>query len=110
MLQVRLAVLRDGLIVEVWDSDITAPTPSDETDSAAESGRGLFIVEALSRRWNFYRPEGGGKWVWAELGIKPKPGPLPKRAHSRRPPSAEPLEVATDGQLMRRVLEGLRSL
>ncbi|MEU7101004.1 ATP-binding protein [Streptomyces longwoodensis] len=32
-----------------------------------ESGRGMFLVEALARRWGCHR-EGPGKTVWFELG------------------------------------------
>ncbi|MBS2537714.1 ATP-binding protein [Catenulispora sp. NF23] len=93
MLQLRLAVLRDGLIVEVWDSDTTAPVVNGAED-LDESGRGLFIVEALSRRWNFYRAQSGGKWVWAELAILPKPGTLPKRKRTEVPPPARPVHAS----------------
>lgn len=109
MLQLRLAVLRDGLIVEVWDSDSTTPVVS-SADDFDESGRGLFIVETLSRRWNFYRPEGGGKWVWAELAIPPKVNPLPKRKPSGVPAPAEPVNIMKDTGIIRRVRDGLRSL
>ena len=34
---------------------------------AAESGRGMFLVEALALRWGCH-PEGPGKTVWFELG------------------------------------------
>jgi anti-sigma regulatory factor (Ser/Thr protein kinase) len=110
MLQLRLAVLRDGLIVEVWDQDTTAPTVKTVEDLSAEDGRGLFIVTTLSRRWNFYHPEGGGKWVWAELEIPPKLGPMPKRKRSWMPPPAEPVQVVSDPDILRRVLSGLRAL
>ncbi|MEV7776937.1 hypothetical protein [Kitasatospora sp. NPDC088351] len=34
----------------------------------AESGRGVFLVEALSERWGYYYPPGhAGKVVWSEL-------------------------------------------
>ncbi|WP_370352199.1 ATP-binding protein [Catenulispora sp. EB89] len=108
MLQVRLVVLRDGLIVEVWDRDTTAPVVS-SVEELDESGRGLFIVETLSRRWNFYRPEGGGKWVWAELAISMVQGPLPKRHRSNAPP-VQPIKVEENVALIERVRDGLRDL
>lgn len=45
--------------------------PSDEVpirkepDYIAEAGRGLHVVEAMSRRWGWARLNGGGKVVWA---------------------------------------------
>ncbi|WP_344669378.1 ATP-binding protein [Catenulispora yoronensis] len=108
MLQVRLAVLRHGLVVEVWDRDTTAPSVSNFED-LDESGRGLFIVQTLAKRWSFYRPEGGGKWVWAELEIPRLPGPLPQRRKTKGS-SVTPVKVETDIALITRVRDGLRSL
>jgi anti-anti-sigma factor len=34
----------------------------------AEAGRGLLLVERLSRAWGVYRPSEGGKVVWCVLG------------------------------------------
>jgi anti-sigma regulatory factor (Ser/Thr protein kinase) len=63
----RLASDRQRVLIEVWDSDPRPPrciTP----DPDAENGRGLFLVEILSSRWNWYFPEGwNGKVVWAEI-------------------------------------------
>ena len=54
--------------IEVWDDDSTYPTPVTQSPDM-ESGRGLFLVEALSKRWGAYSPKGGGKVVWCEVGI-----------------------------------------
>ena len=74
---VRLSANRDRLLIEVWDSNVQPPLPQvlehgfPEVD--AESGRGLFLVEALSERWGWYptwNPE--GKVTWCELGLDDK--------------------------------------
>lgn len=114
MLQVRLVVLRQGLVVEVWDRDTTAPVVGsveepDDIEALDESGRGLFIVQTLAKRWSFYRPEGGGKWVWAELEIPRLHGSLPRRRRTRRS-NTRPTEGEADLALMARVRDGLRSL
>jgi anti-anti-sigma factor len=38
-------------------------------DPEAEAGRGLLLVERLSRAWGVYRPPEGGKVVWCVLGM-----------------------------------------
>src|SRR5262249_61167220 len=41
------------------------PAPID-TSGEAENGRGLMLVEAISRKWGWYfRDDSGGKFVWA---------------------------------------------
>jgi hypothetical protein len=35
----------------------------------AETGRGLEIVALLSDRWGYYRPDSGGKIVWATIDL-----------------------------------------
>lgn len=67
----RLSANHERVLVEVWDSVPTpprlkAPTPDDD------SGRGLLLVEALSKHWGYYVPQhGSGKVVWAEVAIPP---------------------------------------
>jgi anti-anti-sigma factor len=39
-------------------------------DAEAEAGRGLLLVERLSRAWGVYRPPEGGKVVWCVLGME----------------------------------------
>ena len=70
---VRLSANRDGLLVEVWDSNVQPPVfhelENDFPEVDAESGRGLFIVETLSRRWGWYPTRNpSGKVTWCELG------------------------------------------
>ncbi len=52
-------------LIEVWDSCERKPQRRD-AGTAAESGRGLLLVEALSAEWGSYVPSGwAGKVVWA---------------------------------------------
>jgi anti-sigma regulatory factor (Ser/Thr protein kinase) len=64
----RLLASHECLVIQVWDALPTAPDPRPHA-SDAESGRGLEIVSLLSDRWGFYRPHGGGKTVWAAIGV-----------------------------------------
>jgi anti-sigma regulatory factor (Ser/Thr protein kinase) len=64
----QLRVVGASLYVEVWDRESGVPViPEQSLD--AEGGRGLFLVEALSARWDVYRPVAGGKVVWSELPL-----------------------------------------
>ncbi len=56
----------DGVRITVADSSSILPrwTSSSPTSTA---GRGLLLVERLSRRWGFEPLPGGGKTVWAEI-------------------------------------------
>lgn len=71
---VRLSANRDRLLIEVWDSNVPPPVSRVIEGGFpaldAESGRGLFLVETLSERWDWYptrNPE--GKVTWCELGL-----------------------------------------
>lgn len=57
---------RRELIIEVWDALPDAPRGQPHAIDA-ESGRGLELVSTLSDRWGFFRPDTGGKAVWASL-------------------------------------------
>lgn len=69
LIQIRLVVTHDSLIVEVWDRDPSPPVPK-QPEQADEGGRGLHIVDALCRRWNYFFPDSGGKAVWGELSYR----------------------------------------
>jgi anti-sigma regulatory factor (Ser/Thr protein kinase) len=56
---------RTGVRVEVEDHDVHLPVRR-ERDVDAEFGRGLVIVDELSRAWGVDRLS-GGKRVWCEL-------------------------------------------
>ena len=61
------------LRVEVADTRTEAwpaPAPPPAADPAAETGRGLLLVEALADRWGVAaRADGPGKTVWAQLVV-----------------------------------------
>jgi anti-sigma regulatory factor (Ser/Thr protein kinase) len=109
--QVRMA--DRSLYVEVWDPGSGSPiVPEQSLD--AEGGRGLFLVETLSKRWDVFWPRSGGKVVWAELDIAmPPSAPLQAEALPQREPgSHDPVAGVemelVDQALMQRVLDGLR--
>ena len=54
------------LLIEVYDTDSNPPVLS-SADSGAESGRGLMLVNALSKEWWYSFPPGGGKVVYCFL-------------------------------------------
>jgi anti-sigma regulatory factor (Ser/Thr protein kinase) len=109
---VQLRLVDASLYVEVWDRGSGAPVvPEQSLD--AEGGRGLFLVEALSKQWDVYRPTVGGKVIWAELVLdEPVNPPLLKEAlplhdpGAHEPVAGEELELV-DMALMQRVLDGL---
>ncbi|WP_261561986.1 ATP-binding protein [Frankia tisae] len=120
---VSLRISRTGprLLIEVWDGDVRSPVLQDQTPTA-EGGRGLFLVDALSARWSWYRPLTGGKVVWAELRIDSSPSPqkqsaqadtgppesLPRRTPTAVPEAPFPVTFIDDPVLLGRVVEGLR--
>jgi anti-sigma regulatory factor (Ser/Thr protein kinase) len=57
-----------GLLIEVYDNDSNPPIRSDP-DDGAENGRGLMLVDALSKEWSYFFPAGGGKVVYCFLEI-----------------------------------------
>jgi anti-sigma regulatory factor (Ser/Thr protein kinase) len=61
----RLVLAVGSVVVEVFDTAPGLPAPR-EADYAAESGRGLHVVAALSREWG-WAPARGGKVVWARV-------------------------------------------
>lgn len=71
LLPVRFWLLSDNarVMIVVWDANPQPPIRVDPTDEA-ESGRGLLLVEALSKQWDWNVPsELGGKAVWALVAI-----------------------------------------
>ncbi len=78
---VRLRLSGDGtrVLIEVWDADPRPPAPGDLgedgiPDPGEEGGRGLFLVAALSARWNWYLTQDPpGKVVWCEVAGPPEP-------------------------------------
>jgi anti-sigma regulatory factor (Ser/Thr protein kinase) len=110
LIQVRLHLVSGGLVIGVWDRDPRPPVRK-EPDRDAENGRGLLLVEGLSKRWGCHKLSGtSGKVVWCELDTAP---PTTGSGLPVRTPGAVPgqgVEVADDMALLERVLEGLRRL
>lgn len=112
---IRLRLFAQSLVIEVWDSSDEAPG-LEPPSLDAERGSGLFVVQSLSRQWNYYFPKNGGKVIWCELDISRPlhddtvklPPVLPKRQRTTGP--TQPTEVMNDPELLRRVLDGLRAL
>jgi anti-sigma regulatory factor (Ser/Thr protein kinase) len=80
---VRLRLSSEGtqVLIEVWDADPCPPAAADRDqdgrpDPLTEKGRGLFLVAALSARWDWYPTrEPRGKVVWCEVAaLSPRPG------------------------------------
>jgi anti-sigma regulatory factor (Ser/Thr protein kinase) len=63
--QVRLRRTQDVLRIAVRDGSATYPVPR-QASYDDESGRGMLIIETLSRRWG-WEPLTDGKVVWAEV-------------------------------------------
>jgi anti-sigma regulatory factor (Ser/Thr protein kinase) len=57
---------RGVLLIEVCDSSSNPPILS-SADGAAENGRGLMLVNALSKEWSYSFLPGGGKIVYCLL-------------------------------------------
>lgn len=66
---VRMWLLSDAALVAVLVWDVSPQLPVRvQIDEAAESGRGLLLVEAISRRWGWYPLTAtAGKVIWAAL-------------------------------------------
>jgi anti-sigma regulatory factor (Ser/Thr protein kinase) len=63
LIWVSLRHFQEGLLIEVSDSSPNPPVPADAAEMA-ENGRGLMLVEALSRDWGYYPWAGKGKVVY----------------------------------------------
>lgn len=68
VISLSLRYFRGCLLIEVYDTDDNPPVLSGPDDNA-ESGRGLVLVNALSKEWSYFFPPGGGKVVYCVLEI-----------------------------------------
>jgi len=121
---VRLRLSSDNarFLIEVWDADPRPPAPKDigedgVPDVQQEGGRGLFLVAALSARWDWYpTQEPTGKVVWCELEAdRPElfavDGSAFQPSLPRRVPRVQlvrPAAVVNDPDILRRIRDGLR--
>lgn len=67
----RLLADREQLIIEVGDRSPARPEPR-QPGQWDEDGRGLCVVQALSRRWGWHHAD-GWKVVWSELLTTARP-------------------------------------
>jgi hypothetical protein len=123
---IRLRLLTDNtrVRIEVWDADPRPPVPKDPAaggmpDLEAEGGRGLFLVSALSARWNWTPTQPAGKVTWCELDIErlessPEiDGSAAQPCLPKRIPGAVQVRSAAvmhDLDILRRLRDGLRNL
>jgi anti-sigma regulatory factor (Ser/Thr protein kinase) len=66
MFPVRLRLFSDRaqVLITVWDADSRPPVRTDAGQDD-ETGRGLMLVETISKRWDWNAtPDTGGKMVW----------------------------------------------
>jgi anti-sigma regulatory factor (Ser/Thr protein kinase) len=111
LIGLQLRLQDDSLFVEVWDRGDGAPVIPEQS-LTAEGGRGLFLVESLTTRWDIFHPEVGGKIVWAELPLIDTAQPsaeanrLPQCVQGKRGPVADGVLEVIDLALMQRVLDG----
>ena len=58
----------EGLLIEVFDTDGNPPVLTYAAEDA-ENGRGLLLVDALSKEWSYFFPPSGGKVVYCFIEI-----------------------------------------
>ena len=58
----------EELLIEVYDTDASPPVLTDAAEDA-ENGRGLLLVDALSKEWSYFFPPSGGKVVYCIIEI-----------------------------------------
>ena len=124
VVSLRLSTDHVRVLIEVWDADPRPLAPrhpgKDEAPAPeAEGGRGLFLVSALSARWNWYLtrlPEGKVVWCMIE-DERPEHGAIDRSAGQsylpRRIPGivhARPAVARHDPDVLRRLRDGLRNL
>lgn len=63
-----LRLLPGRIIIEVFDNNPRPPVLAD-TGTDAENGRGLILIQALSKEWGHFFPPSGGKVVHCTIGL-----------------------------------------
>jgi anti-sigma regulatory factor (Ser/Thr protein kinase) len=69
LISLSIRHFHEGLLIEVYDTDSNPPIRF-RAEEYAESGRGLMLVEALSKEWSYFFPPDGGKVVYCFLEIR----------------------------------------
>jgi len=67
-----LRFLPGRIVVEVFDNDLKPPVLAD-ADADSEDGRGLLLVQALTKEWGYFFPPAGGKTVYAVIPAESQP-------------------------------------
>lgn len=109
---VRMLLFEARIVIEVWDIDPAPPVPQHMTGEE-EGGRGLLIVATLSAKWDWFPAPQGGKVVWAELAIPPRPltgAGLPQRSRPGTTIKGNRSGIIRDPDLLRQVHHGLKNL
>ncbi|MEU4653926.1 ATP-binding protein [Streptomyces sp. NPDC023723] len=115
VIAVQLRAIGYVLYIEAWDGSPEEPVKQ-AVAADAEGGRGLHLVEALSKEWGLYRSSAGGKIVWAMKALTMLPALTPDGSTLQlRVPDdlkAKPGPVTDQASiaLMERVLDGLHQL
>src|SRR6266566_223460 len=65
-IEIRLTVTAASVLAEVVDEGPLGPPVAVSRDPFAERGRGLLLVDALTKAWGSSRP--GLWWFWLPLG------------------------------------------
>lgn len=103
-LAIRMIADGEGVRVEVHDPDPALPTMR-VPDRAAESGRGLFLVDAQAARWGAVRrPDGRGKHVWFSLPCASAPPASPESPDEGESPMSVALPHDVHGTGPHRVI------
>ncbi|GAA0365253.1 ATP-binding protein [Actinoallomurus spadix] len=63
-----LSAFTESLLIEVWDTSDDPPLRRTASDDD-ENGRGLLLVQTLSKNWGYESLHSGGKIVWCECPI-----------------------------------------
>jgi hypothetical protein len=66
-ISLTLRHLPGRIVVEVSDNNPSPPVVAD-AGTDAEDGRGLMLVQALSKEWGHFFPPAGGKTVYCVIG------------------------------------------
>ena len=65
-ISLTLRLLPGRIIIEVFDTSPSPPVLAD-TGPDTEAGRGLILIQALSKEWGHFFPPAGGKVVYGVL-------------------------------------------
>lgn len=94
-IRLTLRLLPGRIVIEVFDNDLNPPILADG-DTYAENGRGLILVDALSKEWSYFFPPSGGKVVYCVISAESQPlhrpscPQTPAQARSGHIPGTQP--------------------